>query len=236
MKMRTGFVSNSSSSSFIVILPRMPTSSDDCWELMFNKEDGIIESYGHTKSMREVALLVYASIATKQNQSEDSFHQELMELLSYRYKLATKGSYITKGSPHYRGYYFYDHSDFYWGTDCDLLDEYIKITLQNYNVNEEITQEFNNLYRLERDGLDPIEKQRISERIAALEKKRRELWYNFDNGYELMLGSADVEALMADTKDQFICTFEYSDNTRDGSLMECGNIFRNLKHTKVSNH
>ncbi|MFA5135247.1 MAG: hypothetical protein WC505_05715 [Patescibacteria group bacterium] len=39
MKIRTGFVSNSSSSSFIVIFPHDPTSAADVMEMMFGAED-----------------------------------------------------------------------------------------------------------------------------------------------------------------------------------------------------
>lgn len=45
MKVRNGFVSNSSSSSFIVIFPRAPTSAEDVHELLFGKDHVLFDSY-----------------------------------------------------------------------------------------------------------------------------------------------------------------------------------------------
>lgn len=41
MKIRSGFVSNSSSNSFIVIFPTEPKSVDDVKNFLFDKEDEI---------------------------------------------------------------------------------------------------------------------------------------------------------------------------------------------------
>jgi DUF438 domain-containing protein len=43
MKTRKGFISNSSSSSFIILLPKKPESSDELRSMIF-KEDNIFES------------------------------------------------------------------------------------------------------------------------------------------------------------------------------------------------
>jgi len=69
MKIRTGFVSNSSSSSFIVAFPHKPKSVDDLKEMMFGKQEwhytGI---YGYKEadiSTQQIAEAVFADITKK---------------------------------------------------------------------------------------------------------------------------------------------------------------------------
>lgn len=47
MKVRNGFVSNSSSSSFIVIFPRAPTSAEDLHGLLFGKGHLVIDAWAN---------------------------------------------------------------------------------------------------------------------------------------------------------------------------------------------
>ncbi len=64
MKLRSGFVSNSSSSSFIVGIPKMPTSPQSLEKMMFGKP-GVIELYDSYKATTlEIATRVYDDITT----------------------------------------------------------------------------------------------------------------------------------------------------------------------------
>lgn len=67
MKIRTGFVSNSSSSSFVVRFPRIPTSAEDCKEIMF--PDGLesITAYHDSFSTARIAEQVYHDILEQLN-------------------------------------------------------------------------------------------------------------------------------------------------------------------------
>lgn len=63
MKIRNGFVSNSSSSSFVVAFPEMPTSVEHVREMMFGKELNIRSAYGdEIYTTHQIAETVYNDI------------------------------------------------------------------------------------------------------------------------------------------------------------------------------
>jgi len=64
MKKRNGFVSNSSSSSFVVAFPRKPTCFEDVYEFMFNSKEGGIQPYDFVDGMShtQVAQRVWDDI------------------------------------------------------------------------------------------------------------------------------------------------------------------------------
>lgn len=62
MKTRHGFVSNSSSSSFLLVFPRIPSSEDDVHSIMFPKGETTVDAYDQPMSSRSVAARVYDDI------------------------------------------------------------------------------------------------------------------------------------------------------------------------------
>ena len=70
MKIRTGFVSNSSSSSFVVSFPRKPKSIQDLKEIMFGKQEWhYVDIYGDKKctdySTQKIAEAIFRDIKKK---------------------------------------------------------------------------------------------------------------------------------------------------------------------------
>ncbi len=76
MKIRTSFVSNSSSSSFIVLFPHVPKDVDDVHEMMFGEEEQTIQPYDVPLSSKFVATQVYHDT---RRQPED-LNEELQQL------------------------------------------------------------------------------------------------------------------------------------------------------------
>lgn len=67
MKIRAGFVSNSSSSSFIVAFPRVPKSAEEVHEMMFPKGPEDICPYGDSYSSQTVAEEVWSEVQKKKS-------------------------------------------------------------------------------------------------------------------------------------------------------------------------
>lgn len=65
MKFRNGFVSNSSSSSFIVAFPRIPLNEESVREMMFDSDDRkeiTLEYYDHVMTIEQIASRVFSDI------------------------------------------------------------------------------------------------------------------------------------------------------------------------------
>jgi hypothetical protein len=86
MKMRHGFVSNSSSSSFVVSFPKKPKTANEVLSVMFNsKQNGIIKPYDHIEGMLhiEIAEQVFSDIRNKR--VKRATLTRLTEIFSTRY-------------------------------------------------------------------------------------------------------------------------------------------------------
>jgi hypothetical protein len=84
MKIRNGFVSNSSSSSFIVIFPRIPKSAEDVKNMLFKPNKKIYKGlYGDEQySVEEVAETVWKDI---QEQKANDTEAAIDELSGHSY-------------------------------------------------------------------------------------------------------------------------------------------------------
>lgn len=84
MKCRNGFVSNSSSSSFIVAFPKIPKNVEETQEMMFPNGD---ENYGFEYSLEEISKAVFDDISFEvEHHRKVSKKKVLADLdLSYKY-------------------------------------------------------------------------------------------------------------------------------------------------------
>ncbi|MHA2280062.1 MAG: hypothetical protein ACXAC5_04195 [Promethearchaeota archaeon] len=72
MKIRSGFVSNSSSSSFIVAFPKIPTSADEVKALLFPDGRETYGCYDHSYSTDEVAKTIWYDIQKSKPNDKDA--------------------------------------------------------------------------------------------------------------------------------------------------------------------
>lgn len=77
MKIRNGFVSNSSSSSFIVAFPREPSSVEEVKETLFPNGDETYSYYEYHCSTQEVSETVWKDIQGQKPNNKDKIWKEL---------------------------------------------------------------------------------------------------------------------------------------------------------------
>ncbi len=179
MKIRNGFVSNSSSSSFIVSFTKQPKSRKDVREMLFNKNEEYYYAPFGDKSWRieEVAETIWSAILEQSKNNYDAILEELRCV----------SSNDDPDAPNYEDYY------------------HIKDLRERYYI---IEQE--------------------QERYAK--KKIRELLDTRKNKLKKIKGDEDYQ-------DNAVYVFEFSDNDgKYNAALEHGNLFKKLKHIRISKH
>ena len=77
MKIRNGFVSNSSSSSFLVAFDRIPKTVEDLKTMMFPNGEKFVDSYSESMSTLEVATRVFSDMQKSEWRNNGPFPFEI---------------------------------------------------------------------------------------------------------------------------------------------------------------
>jgi len=135
MKVRKGFVSNSSSSSFVIAFPKEPESFEDVYEAMFGSKEGGISIYDNDgMSHTQIAQKVWDDIKTgfekeTKEEWEDTYvpatEQDIAKEFSHRYHYWSASScvHIWQAQADEIGGQWSDPISKYYGSDKDTLIE-----------------------------------------------------------------------------------------------------------------
>jgi hypothetical protein len=145
MKIRQGFVSNSSSSSFIVVFPKVPENKEDVHQILFRGKEGGLSVYDKDGlSFNQISEIVYNDIKSPVTKDE------LIELFSHRYHYSpSTGNCTLMGiRTDELGGQWYGQDEEFWGTDKKLLYEFRDLVIEEHKKDEEIREK---KFRIDKD-------------------------------------------------------------------------------------
>jgi hypothetical protein len=211
MKTRNGFVSNSSSSSFVVVWPHAPSSADDVHEMLFDHERKLEVVYERSLSSREVAGVVWEDFLVQQDQEykEEQLNTAFSgcemphaaELADLRRKIAAEPD------------------------DYEAYDAWRKA----YIAAEDAVSWFAQARKQVTEELGPC---------PDYEDKDYYQWSEREGVVQNEIISQRRAEVMAEIGDQPFSVFEYGDShgNRVSAVLEHGDVFSNIKHWRFSHH
>ncbi len=248
MKIRNGFVSNSSSSSFVVVFPKKPKNVEKVFEYMFpgKDKDDTLEYYGTSLTYIQIASRVYENILN----SKKTNLKELAELFSNNYSRYDMNNRISL-TPEYNDLLkklrdLYSEEERKYKEYLQKIRKYDELNGPkpvafackggtNPQTKKPYTEKEINAYKqFEKD----FQKARKTPQFEEIEKWYESTRISYDTISELecKLGLLEANEFLKEHKGKYILKTEYGDSDPIGSLMEHGNIFYNLECVRISHH
>jgi hypothetical protein len=240
MKIRNGFVSNSSSSSFIVAFDSKPESVEGLVKTLFGPGSTPDEIWkgGLTKS--EVAERVFDDI---NKQKKSLTEKEVAEAFSYRYWMG-----LDPENPKF----VYSNLSNWWGLDFYLLMDMRTLCL-NHEREEKAAREKEWSFIEEKIGKSPryntegyeewhkkLDKLSKTKKYKEMKAKSGDLYSKFYKDREKLskkLAKYDAKSFVEDNKGCYIYQFTYGDENGpfEGEL-EHGRVFNRLPSVCIDQH
>jgi hypothetical protein len=234
MKQRKGFVSNSSSSSFILVFPQRPESSNDVYEHLFNGVEGE-ESLSHDKDSKlthtQISDIVFKDISQSGVCTRDKLIEEFrglvsLDLMDIDRVLDDNSNFI---------HFLLDHRDI-----GDHLDEIIKCEKESKRLSGELSKQLDDLSRssgIDRNQLDTHKKTKnLCEKIyKEYRDASQPLWEQKEKIYH-NVAEQKADDFIRDHRGWFCTIVEYEDHSPAGSIMEHADVFRHIEYVRISHH
>jgi hypothetical protein len=209
MKIRNGFVSNSSSSSFIVAFNKKVSSSEEMKEILYGDSD-TIEHYDDKHNTIDLAREVFNKFRKMRDVRKSGKVAEVVRTLGGGYYFLSKncGHFNKNGSLEFGPKMSLESK--FLGSDRHLLDKLTRAHFFKEKLRSNSSVNFN----------DPRFR-KIENDINILERKlAKKDWMNFEKKH----------------RDHIIVHFEFSDDSRVGACLEHGDTFKNLPYIRISHH
>lgn len=220
MKIRQGFVSNSSSSSFIVVWDKKPESVEEVQKILYGDQNKV-GIYDYDIPTKDLATTVF-------NDTEEATEEEIIENLSYC--LGYTGEWFGEGYKPDQKLMRKREKEY---NSAKVEYNQYGIMLKNMKKGEDVTIERDKkLSRvLGEKETDKLTKKKIEKRLNEL---RIILW---NDTIEKEIATKSYQKLRKDFEGKFIAVYDYSDNDGNiGITLEHGNTFRNLFNIQISHH
>jgi len=237
MKTRIGLVSNSSSSSFILVLSKKPESVEEVFKLMFNGVPGIVKYYDYSMTRIEIAERVFSDLQTQNRITLRKLKQLFINVV---YEECLRNQNIMKSD-------YFENFEFGFPSDSFLFEEYetpetngliLKYIdnfcrLMNMNIklhNDELKIKSLKLSKEEKD-------QKICKLVKRFYNSKLKLKLEQENDEMIdVFASVAATRFYKDHSDWWIVELEYYDDSPNGNVLEHGDIFKFMSHVKICNH